>query len=236
MTTTEFSPLPKQGLTVASQVAEVLQAAILKGEIKPGDRVYQDVIAKRLDVSRIPVRLAFEMLQSRGLLILSPHKGATVTELSVQEMREVFDFRAYAEGIALEKSLPKLTEGDLDLAQKTIRKMQLVDDTDQWLQMNRTFHSILYSRFNSSVFNEVIQMLRANTERYVRISLSFANRFKEYDHEHEEILDACARRDVEKAKALLATHLRNTVATLEELIQNKKIFIQEEKLSDPEMK
>jgi DNA-binding GntR family transcriptional regulator len=234
--TTEFAPLPKQGLTVASQVAGVLQAAILKGEIKPGDRVYQDTIAKRLDVSRIPVRLAFEMLQSRGLLILSPHKGATVTELSVQEMREVFDFRAYAEGIALEKSLPKLTEGDLDQAQKLIRKMQLVDDTDEWLQMNRTFHNILYSRFNSSIFNEVIQMLRANTERYVRISLSFANRFKEYDHEHEEILEACGRRDVEQAKVLLASHLRNTVVALEELIKNKKIFIQEEKLTDQEMK
>lgn len=220
----EFSPLPKQGLTVASQVAEVLQEAILKGEIKPGDRVFQDNVAKRLDVSRIPVRLAFEMLQSRGLLTLSPHKGATVTELSVEEMREVFDFRAYAERVAIEKSLPKLTEADLEQAQKTIRKMQVVEDTDEWLQLNRTFHSILYSRFNSSVFNEVIQMLRANTERYVRISLSFANRFREYDHEHEEILAACYKRDIEQAKALLTTHLRNTVLTLESLIENKKIF------------
>ncbi|MBP1154979.1 MULTISPECIES: GntR family transcriptional regulator [unclassified Paenibacillus] len=220
----DFSPLPKQGLTVASQVAEVLQEAILKGEIKPGDRVFQDNVAKQLGVSRIPVRLAFEMLQSRGLLILNPHKGATVTQLSVEEMREVFAFRAYIEGVAIEKSLPKLTEEDLEQAQRTIRKMQQVEDTNEWLKLNRMFHGILYSRFQSSVFNEVIQMLRANTERYVRISLSFANRFKEYDREHEDILEACYQRDVERAKALIITHLGNTVSTLENLNENKKIF------------
>jgi DNA-binding GntR family transcriptional regulator len=219
----DFSPLPKQGLTLASQVAEVLQEAILKGEIHPGDRVFQDNVAKDLDVSRIPVRLAFEMLQNRGLLILSPHKGATVTELSVEEMREIFNFRAYAEGVAIEKSLHRLTEADLDQAQKTIQRMQFIDNTDEWLQLNRTFHSILYSRFNSSVFNEIIGMLRANTERYVRISLTVANRFKEYDHEHEQILEACYKRETELAKALLKTHLMNTVNTLEALIKNKKV-------------
>jgi DNA-binding GntR family transcriptional regulator len=216
-----MTKIPTQGMTLASQVAEILQEKIITGEIKPGERVFQDVVAKELGVSRIPVRLALEVLQNRGLLVLNPHRGAKVTELSIEELKEIFEVRAFIEGMAIEKSLPNLTEKDLDECEQCITQMKELNDSSLWIELNKKFHRILYSQMHSSAINNLISSLRENTERYVRMVLTLTNRFDEYDEEHEAILEACKKRDIRKARICMETHLRNTLKVLEKHAETK---------------
>lgn len=212
--------LPKKGMTLALQVAETLKEAITNGDLAPGERLYQEEITKQLGVSRIPVRLAFEMLQGSGLLTLSPHKSATVTELSIMELKEIFEVRIFIEGMAIEKSLPNLSDYDLKQCEDIVSTMRNINNPNDWLSLNREFHDTLNSKFTSASIKEIISTLRTNSQRYVRVALLQENRFGPYDDEHESILDACRQRNIRLAKELIQEHLRNTVRVVEKHLQS----------------
>jgi DNA-binding GntR family transcriptional regulator len=211
--------LPKQGMTLALQVAEVLKEAITNGDLAPGERLYQEEITKKLGVSRIPVRLALEMLQGTGLVTLSPHKGAAVTELSIMELKDIFEVRMFVEGMAIEKSLPTLTDKDIEQAEKTVAAMRRVSDIKEWLKLNREFHDTINAGFTSTILRDIMLTLRTNAQRYVLVALAKENRFSQYGDEHEQILSACLARDVSLAKQLVQEHLHNTVLVVEKYLQ-----------------
>lgn len=211
--------LPKQGMTLALQVAEVLKEAIINGDLLPGERLYQEEITKQLGVSRIPLRLALEILQGSGLITLSPHKGACVTELSIEELKEIFDVRIFIESMAIEKSLPNLSDKELRQCEDIVSVMRSTTDPNEWLSLNREFHDTVNGKFTSGSIKGMISTLRANSQRYVRIALLKENRFSQYDDEHERILDACRQRDIELAKELVRKHLRSTVLVVEKYLQ-----------------
>ena len=77
-----------------------LRDAILDGTLRPGERVVIDDVARRLEVSAIPVREALQLLQSEGLVAIAPHVGATVAAVSADEIREVFAIMEALETVA----------------------------------------------------------------------------------------------------------------------------------------
>ncbi|WP_180247618.1 GntR family transcriptional regulator [Bacillus sp. AFS031507] len=98
--------------TVVIFVTKSLRKAILNGTLKKGDRLIQEEWTERLEVSRIPFREALTQLQMEGLVELIPHKGAIVTPITRDDIEEIYHTRALLEGLAVEKSLPFLTEVD----------------------------------------------------------------------------------------------------------------------------
>ena len=88
----DHSPL-KQHRTLASAVADRLREQILSSAYPAGTQLRQDALAASFGVSRIPVREALFQLEAEGLLQMVPHKGAVVTELSPEEVNDIFDLR-----------------------------------------------------------------------------------------------------------------------------------------------
>ncbi|HTN98462.1 MAG TPA: GntR family transcriptional regulator, partial [Nordella sp.] len=98
--------------TIASAVVDALRRRILDGEFAAGAQLRQDSLAKEFGVSRIPIREALLQLDAEGLVKILPHRGAVVSELSVAEIKELFDLRALLEPRLLRLSAPHLTEKD----------------------------------------------------------------------------------------------------------------------------
>jgi DNA-binding GntR family transcriptional regulator len=88
-------PIHKEVLR--DKIYSVLLAWIFEGTLKPGDKIVESVLARRLNVSRVPVRESLWLLAQRGLVTLKPHQGAFVTKLSGRDIREIFELRAILE-------------------------------------------------------------------------------------------------------------------------------------------
>ena len=100
----------KEKSTVVNYVTASLRKAILNGTLKKGDRLIQEEWAERLDVSRMPIREALTQLQIEGLVEMVPHKGAIVTPITRDNIEEIYHTRSMLEGLAVEKSIPFLTD------------------------------------------------------------------------------------------------------------------------------
>ena len=102
--------------TLSAAVSDRIRQDILAGVHPSGAQLRQDALAETYGVSRIPVREALFQLESEGLILMVPHKGAVVSEWSIDEVNDVFDLRALLEPRLLEKSAPRLTADDFGTA------------------------------------------------------------------------------------------------------------------------
>src|SRR3954452_12204296 len=102
--------VPIQRQTIAGMTLEALRDRILRGEYPEGEPLRQDAIAIELGVSRIPVREALRQLEAEGLVTFTPHRGAVVSTLSIDEIVELFELRAEIESDLLRRSIPHMTE------------------------------------------------------------------------------------------------------------------------------
>lgn len=107
-------------------VEEAIRTQILKGELKTGQPLRQDALAKEFNVSRIPVREALVQLEAQGLVSFEPHKGATVTELSPDKIDELFELRAVVECHILERAIQNMTDEDLERAREVRERFEAV--------------------------------------------------------------------------------------------------------------
>lgn len=98
--------------TISSAVTDDLRQRILSGELESGLQLRQDQLAAEFGVSRIPIREALMQLEAEGLVKLSPHRGATVSSPSLDEIQEVFELRGMLEPMLLMASAPRLTRED----------------------------------------------------------------------------------------------------------------------------
>lgn len=194
--------------TTPALITEVLREAILKGILEGGMQLRQDKIARSFGVSRIPVREALRQLEAEGLVVFKPHRGAVVSTLSTEEIREIYEIRIALETMAIQLAIPQLTEEDLARAERILEEIDQEADTGRWSELNREFHATLYAPANRPHLFSLINTHRTNVDRYLRIYISVMKRKRRSQLEHRRILEACKRRDGEGAVKALEEHLR----------------------------
>src|SRR5512139_1512668 len=96
--------------TLADRALEQIETAIMKGDLGPGTRISEVLLARTFGISRGPLREAIRRLAGRGLLEVIPHVGARVVTLSLDDLREVFDIREVLEGMACRLAAERMTD------------------------------------------------------------------------------------------------------------------------------
>ncbi len=188
-------------------MADVLREAILRGILRAGQQLRQDEIARELGVSHIPVREALRQLEAEGLVRLRPYRGFEVSELSPEEVEELYEIRIPLECQALKLALPRLTDEDLQRAEAVLDAIDAEDDPSVWSQLNTEFHAVLYAPSGRQRLLNLIRTLRTNVDRYLRLYISVMQRKQYSQREHRRILEAVRRRDAAEAVAALEEHL-----------------------------
>jgi DNA-binding GntR family transcriptional regulator len=188
-------------------VAEVLREAILRGILTAGQQLRQEEIARQLGVSHIPVREALRQLEAEGLVRLRPYRGFEVSELSPEEVEELYEIRIPLECQALRLALPHLTDQDLEQAQAVLDAIDAEADPSVWSELNTRFHAILYAPSRRQRLLNLIRTLRTNVDRYLRLYISVMQRKAHSQREHRAILEAVRRRDEAQALRALEEHL-----------------------------
>lgn len=198
-------------LTVAQSVAEQIREQILSGEIKGGEPLRQEAIAKKFDTSIIPVREALRQLAAEGLVELKSHRGAVATELTLDKAREWINLRRLIETDLLSAAIDKITDDDLAKAEQVLGRFDRALDhrveIEQWNDYNFEFHSILYAPANKPETMKVLASLHNKCDRYVRLQLLTGDHIERAEAEHRQLIELCRKRDKRAAKSLLNDHI-----------------------------
>ena len=192
-------------------VVEALREKILNGEIKAGQALRQAALADELNVSRIPIREALLQLEAEGLVAFEPHKGATATELNVEQVDELFELRAMLESNLLASSIPYLSDEKLDEAADILCKLEQAlgkeNASNTWSELNSNYHNCLYSGADRPQTQDLVNTLNKNADRYIRMHLLWAGGITKAESEHTELLALCKAQDIENAVKLLKQHI-----------------------------
>ncbi|MCL2915601.1 GntR family transcriptional regulator [Shewanella corallii] len=203
-------------------VVEVLREKILSGEIAAGEPLRQSALAEELNVSRIPVREALLQLEAEGLVKFEAHKGATATELSIEQVTELFELRAMIETELLAKAIPNMQDEDFAQAEQTLSKMEQAfrseDAIGSWALLNTEFHTSLYLAAKRPHTLEVVQGLNTNCDRYIRMQLLLTGGVPQAEQDHKDLLRYCRARDTENAVALLEKHILRAADDIRKLV------------------
>ncbi|QIR14863.1 GntR family transcriptional regulator [Shewanella aestuarii] len=203
-------------------VVEALRERILSGDIKGGEPLRQSAIAEQLNVSRIPVREALVQLEAEGLVKFEPHKGATATVLSVEQVTELFELRAMIESDLLAKAIPNLQASDLSEAESVLEALETAfkrkDSVASWSVLNTQFHTCLYKAANRPHTLEVVNGLNTNCDRYIRLQLLLTGGIPTAEREHRVLLELCKSQDIDKATLLLREHILHAADAIKKLV------------------
>jgi len=191
-------------------IAESLRQAIIDGQLGPGESLRQENLAQHYAVSRIPVREALRRLESEGWIVLLRNRGARVSPLSVDEVREIYEIRASLEATALRLAAPHHTPQSLKQAEAVLRVSRSERDHSLYVQHNREFHLSLYAPAGRARLAAMIDSLHSQGERYLRLKLDMPAYKSQSDGEHEEILKALRAGKIERAVKILEAHMLRT--------------------------
>lgn len=195
-------------------VFEALREAISSGDIGEGETLRQDHIARLFNVSRIPVREALTRLEEQGLVVTRRYKGAVVSTLSVEEIREIFEFRALLEPEVLRQAVPLMNAQVLEAAARCAEAFADEADSARWGELNRAFHSSLYEASGRGYFLQAISAAFDRVERYTRAQLALTDGMERARREHAAILAACVAGDGEAAAGLTREHILGAAQSL----------------------
>lgn len=194
-------------LTREEYVAKQLREAILRAELKPGERLDQSKIARQLKVSRTPVRNALLILSNEGLVEMSPHVGAVVSEITPEEIEEIFFIRGVLEGIAARLAAERMGDEDLSRLRDTLEDLDAADDVGEWLMHNRRFHFQIYELARRPRLLSLIASIHD-------LTLPYSHRYIGSDEHrqiaragHHRLLEACEGRDGRLAEKATKEHM-----------------------------
>ena len=209
--------------TTPTMVADILREAILAGTLQGGQPLRQEDLATKFQLSRGPVREALRQLEGEGLITFYPHRGAVVSTLSLAEVQEICDIRIALETAALRFAMPHLSDDVLKCAEEILDEAdRQITEVAHWGEINWRFHATLYAPANRPRLFTLIKAQHAQMDRYLRVHFSLMNYKQQAQQEHRQILEACKRRDLSTALAVLEQQIAEVGEMLAHYLQQKE--------------
>lgn len=198
-------------VVLSEQIKEFVVNAILSGELKPGDRVVESGLARRLGVSQAPVREAIRDLVLLGFLEAEPYKGTSVRSFSPDELYEVYSVRAALESLAARLAAVRLTEKDVQTLRRILDEMIEAAknlDYDQMPRLDNDFHETILLVSGNKLLYQLWKTLQFGYWTIVTTRISSLD-LEHLAKRHEELLDALASREPEKAMSAMQRHIED---------------------------
>lgn len=201
--------------TAQERVLADIRADILTGALRPGEQLVQESVADRYGVSRVPVREALQLLTSEGLVLHEPHRGYFVTRLSIEDLQEVYRLRGILEQEAIRAAVPALRDEDVqtlaDLA-ADCERAAATGDVAGLTAANRRFHFTIFETAGMPRLTRLLRQLWDASDVYRSVYFQQVVNRERVRAEHEQMVDALHRRDVERTVELHDLHRDHSVA------------------------
>lgn len=208
-------------MTLSDQIEEI----ILSGELPAGAKLDELGLARRFDVSRTPVREALRQLASTGLIDLIPNRGAFISTLSEDRLREMFIAMAELEATCARLSAISMTPLERQSIQRLHNRMgELIrpNDVREFGEMNDAFHILLYRGAHNHYLEDMTGRLRKRLSLYRRSQFRTEDRLHKSFKEHDEVVKAVISGDATRAHAAMLHHVDMVEAAVQSLLEQLK--------------
>lgn len=206
--------------TLREKILETIRDAILRGALKPGERVSEPELAERFGISRTPIREAFRQLETEGYLEVIPRKGAVVASLSERDIEEFYAIKSILEGYAARIAAEKLSDRDIERLEVINARLQEIaagGDVKSFFRVHNEFHELFIKASGNDKLLELINQLVLKFNRLRLASLAQPGRMEISVQEHKKMIKAFKEHDGERADNLVR---RTATIGAEVLIQN----------------
>ncbi|QUS38262.1 GntR family transcriptional regulator [Tardiphaga alba] len=201
---------PLKHRTLSAMITDQLRQAILDGTYPAGAQLRQDALGEAYGVSRIPVREALFQLEAEGLVRIVPQKGAIVSELSLDEINDVFDLRVLLEPRMLAESAPHFSADDFAALERIQNRFEAAiadGNRSEWGQINAEFHMAMYVNARQPRTQAIVTALLQTSDRYTRMQLSNSEAMGIAEKEHAQLIAMCREGRIEEAAGFLKQHI-----------------------------
>lgn len=195
---------------MADKIRAKLEEMIVTGEFSDGERLDEIRLADRFDVSRTPLREAFQQLAASGLLVLEPRRGAFVRQPAFEEMIEMFEVMAELEAMCGRLAARRVSEPVLDAIRETVLACEEAvnrGEADVYYAENEHFHHLIYDASGNHFLAEEARRLHRRLKPFRRMQLQLRGRMAQSLGEHRAILEALEKGDETSAATVLRDHV-----------------------------
>jgi DNA-binding GntR family transcriptional regulator len=218
----DFLPTPRRVLT--DDVVDSIRGAILAGRIKPGARLIEEDLAVSLKVSRGPVRQAIFRLQQEGLVVHEPHRGATVRQISEEDVAEIYSLRLALERLAIEQAIRKAGSAELAEIEAILRRFDATPRaaiTRRLVaELDIDFHDAIFRAAGSWRLYRAWEMLRSQLMMFLMLRDALpADYLDTWHRDHQRLLDVIRAGNPEIAQAAIEEHINGARARLLAILQ-----------------
>ena len=199
-------------LPLRDVVFSTLREAILRGDLKPGERLMELQLAAKLGVSRTPIREAIRMLQQEGLAVTIPRKGAQVAAMTEKDVADVLLIREALEILAAQIACDNISAECLDALEENVKEFEKAlktTDIKQIVQTDMDFHDMIYNSAGNPTLVAILNNLREQMYRYRFEYIKDSSQHERLVEEHKIIYQSILNKDKETAAAAARTHIDN---------------------------
>jgi DNA-binding GntR family transcriptional regulator len=191
--------------SLVDTIVDDIESRIIRGELKPGERLIEQVMCDQLGVSRSPLREAFRILENRGFIVNNARKGVFVSELSAQDAVDIYTIRANLESLAIYlavKNDPGTLADELSAINSEMIKYAEAGDTWNYSKNNQSFHETLINASKNKRLIEMLTIFGKQTVRYRAEVMFSKGKMEESIKKHEDIIRSIRLGDPEAAEIM----------------------------------
>lgn len=198
--------------SLRGRVFNKIREDILSGKYKENEELKEVAIGEELGVSRTPVREAFRQLELEGLIQIVPNKGAYVTGITMDDVKDIYMIRSKLEGLCASWACDNITDEQLEEMEENIYLAKFHAERGHFEQMSELdsrFHELMYEACNSKMLEHLLIDFHQYVQRVRKRTLSTVDRSLASNHEHQMIMEAIKSKNHEEAEKCATLHINN---------------------------
>jgi len=186
--------------TLREEIIDTLREEIIKGSLKPGQRISEVSISEKFNISRTPVREALWQLESEGFITIIPRKGAVISTISENDIKDFYETRSLLEGYVAAQSIEKFTDNDIKKLNALNKKMESYHKKNDWrnfYKAHNDFHKILIKNCENELLKNMLESVYKRFQRF-RLTLTLLNKVEGSIEQHWQIIDSIKNKDKDR--------------------------------------
>lgn len=209
-------------------IYDILREEIVHGNYEPGSRLVIDDLAKKLNVSQIPIREAIQQLEADGFLTVEPYVGARIADIDATFIFEVFAILEAMEVICGRTACDSMTDEQLEKLTRMVEEMDhTIEFAEQWAEQNKAMHVFICECANTRLVMKIMEKTFYHWDRLRNYYLKNVDstRREQAQAEHKRLLDALVKRSADEVETILRKHNQNALESYSRYMQAEGYLI-----------
>jgi DNA-binding GntR family transcriptional regulator len=214
---------PMKIKSIVDHTVKSLEDMIIKGKLKPGQKIKEQEVSGRLGISRPPLREAFKILEAEGLIRREPRRGVFVSELTDTDVWEIYTLKLALYSLAVTLAADRVKEADIEKLEKIVVQMEKIvlskgdPDIIRYEDLNNLFHDAIANVAAHGRLKKIQQSINNQIKRMAFRSFADRKHLEVSSKYHRKILEAIKARDKKVAEKLTREHILRGLAVQERM-------------------